>query len=93
MNLVVDAASVSAGLWFSYLFVLFYFGIAAGSVTHRDLLFEAQLNYHFLTLICHSLDFSRSRQGSFLSCMLTFFSILYCLRERPGSSTRNWMHK
>jgi hypothetical protein len=37
---VVDAASVGAGLWFSYLFVLLYLAIAVGSVTHRDLLFE-----------------------------------------------------
>ena len=37
---VVDAACVGAGLWLSYLFVLFYFAIAAGAVTHRDLLLE-----------------------------------------------------
>ena len=29
---VVDAASVGTGLWLSYLFVLFYFAIAAGAV-------------------------------------------------------------
>jgi hypothetical protein len=37
---VEDAASVSGALWFSYLFVLFYFAIAAGAVTHADLFFE-----------------------------------------------------
>jgi uncharacterized protein YjbI with pentapeptide repeats len=37
---VEDAATVSAGFWLSYLFVLFYIGIAAGAVTHRDLLLE-----------------------------------------------------
>ena len=37
---VVDAAGVSAGLWLSYLLVLFYLLIAAGGVTHRDLFLE-----------------------------------------------------
>jgi hypothetical protein len=35
---VEDAASVGEGIWLSYLFVLFYIGIAAGAVTHKDLL-------------------------------------------------------
>ena len=47
---VVDAASVGAGLWISYLFVLFYFLIAAGSVTHRDLLFENPIKLPFLNV-------------------------------------------
>src|SRR5436190_20184757 len=47
---VVDAASVGAGLWFSYLFVLFYLAIAVGSVTHRDLLFEAPVKLPFLNV-------------------------------------------
>jgi hypothetical protein len=33
---VVDAASVGAGLWLSYLFVLFYLAIAAGSAVFRS---------------------------------------------------------
>ncbi len=33
---VEDAASVSGGLWLSYLFVLSYTAIAAGAVTHDD---------------------------------------------------------
>jgi hypothetical protein len=37
---VVDATAVGTGLWLSYLFALFYFAIAAGAVTHRDLLLE-----------------------------------------------------
>ncbi len=37
---VDDAASVSGGLWFSYLFLLTYLAIAAGAVTHADLFFE-----------------------------------------------------
>jgi hypothetical protein len=37
---VVDAASVSVGLWITYLGVLFYLLIAIGSVTHKDLFLE-----------------------------------------------------
>jgi hypothetical protein len=37
---VVDAASVGAGLWLSYLFLLFYLFVAAAAITHKDLLFE-----------------------------------------------------
>jgi hypothetical protein len=47
---VVDAASVGAGLWLSYLFALFYFAIAAGAVTHRDLLLESPVKLPFLTV-------------------------------------------
>jgi hypothetical protein len=45
---VIDAAGVGAGLWFSYLFVMFYLLIAVGSVTHRDLLFETPIKLPFL---------------------------------------------
>lgn len=45
---VIDAASVGAGLWFSYLFVLLYLLIAAGSVTHRDLLLQSPIKLPFL---------------------------------------------
>jgi hypothetical protein len=47
---VVDAASVSTGLWLSYLFVLFYFAIAVGAVTHRDLLLENSVKLPFLNV-------------------------------------------
>ena len=47
---VVDAASVSTGLWLSYLFVLFYFAIAAGAVTHRDLFLENPVKLPFLNV-------------------------------------------
>src|ERR1700690_1375090 len=47
---VVDAASVGAGLWFSYLFVLFYLLIAVGSVTHRDLFLESPVRLPFLNV-------------------------------------------
>ena len=47
---VVDAASVGAGFWISYLFALFYFVIAAGAVTHRDLLLESPVKLPFLNV-------------------------------------------
>src|SRR5215471_10856538 len=47
---VVDAASVGAGLWLSYLFALFYFAIAAGAVTHRDLFLESSVKLPFLNV-------------------------------------------
>jgi hypothetical protein len=47
---VVDAAGVGAGLWLSYLFVLFYLAIATGSVTHRDLLYESPVKLPFLNV-------------------------------------------
>jgi hypothetical protein len=47
---VVDAASVGAGLWFSYLFVLLYFLIAVGGVTHRDLFLESPVKLPFLNV-------------------------------------------
>ena len=47
---MVDAASVGAGLWFSYLFVLFYLLIAVGGVTHRDLFLENPVKLPFLSV-------------------------------------------
>jgi Pentapeptide repeats (8 copies) len=47
---VVDAAGVGTGLWLSYLFVLIYFAIAAGAVTHRDLLLENPVKLPFLNV-------------------------------------------
>ena len=47
---VVDAAGVSTGLWLSYLFVLFYFAIATGAVTHRDLFLENPVKLPFLNV-------------------------------------------
>jgi uncharacterized protein YjbI with pentapeptide repeats len=46
---VLDAATVGAGLWLSYLFVLFYLIIAVGSVTHRDLLLQSPIRLPFLS--------------------------------------------
>ena len=45
---VEDAASVSGTLWLSYLFTLFYIGLAAGGVTHKDLLLENPVKLPFL---------------------------------------------
>jgi hypothetical protein len=47
---VEDAASVSGGLWLSYLFVLSYIAIAAGAVTHVDLLLENPVKLPFLNV-------------------------------------------
>ena len=47
---VEDAASVSGTLWFSYLFALFYIGIAAGGVTHKDLLLNNAVKLPFLNV-------------------------------------------
>jgi uncharacterized protein YjbI with pentapeptide repeats len=47
---VEDAASVGGGLWLSYLFVLFYIAIAAGAVTHADLLLENPVKLPFLNV-------------------------------------------
>ena len=46
---VVDAATVGAGLWLSYLFVLFYLLIAVGGITHRDLLLQSPIRLPFLS--------------------------------------------
>jgi hypothetical protein len=54
---VVDAASVGAGLWFSYLFVLFYLLIAVGGVTHRDLFLENPVKLPFLNVDLPLLSF------------------------------------
>src|SRR5258707_15617943 len=45
-----DAASLSSGLWLSYLFVLFYLAIAAGAVTHVDLLLANPVKLPFLNI-------------------------------------------
>jgi hypothetical protein len=47
---VEDAASVSGALWFSYLFALFYFCIAAAGVTHTDLLLDSPVKLPFLNV-------------------------------------------
>ena len=45
---MVNAAEVGAGLWLSYLFVLFYLLVAVGGVTHRDLFLASPVKLPFL---------------------------------------------
>ncbi|MGH6841748.1 MAG: hypothetical protein ACREDV_06590, partial [Methylocella sp.] len=47
---VEDAASVGGALWLSYLFVLSYIAIAAGAVTHEDLLLIRPVRLPFLNV-------------------------------------------
>ena len=47
---VEDAASISGGLGLSYLFVIFYIAIAAGAVTHEDLLLVRPVKLPFLNV-------------------------------------------
>ena len=47
---VEDSAAVGGGLWRSYLFVLFYLGVAAGAVTHTDLLLQNPVKLPFLNI-------------------------------------------
>jgi uncharacterized protein YjbI with pentapeptide repeats len=47
---VEDAATVGAGLWLSYLFLTFYFAVAAGAITHVDLLLENAVKLPFLNI-------------------------------------------
>ena len=50
---VEDAAAVGGPLWLSYLFGLFYIALAAGGVTHKDLLLENPVELPFLSLKLH----------------------------------------
>jgi hypothetical protein len=72
---VEDAASVSGTLWFSYLFVLFYFAVAAGAVTHADLFLENPVKLPFLGVDLPLLASSFSRRSYSSSSMLTFSCI------------------
>lgn len=45
---VADAASVSGGLWFSYLFLLVYLLVTVGGISHRDIFFERHIQLPFL---------------------------------------------
>src|SRR5271169_5027706 len=47
---IEDTAAVSGGLWLSYLFVLFYLGIAASAVTHVDLFVQNPVKLPFLNI-------------------------------------------
>ncbi|MGD9541628.1 pentapeptide repeat-containing protein [Methylocystis sp.] len=47
---VSDAAAVGAPLWLSYIFLLFYVALAAGGVTHTQLLLECPVDLPFLNI-------------------------------------------
>jgi hypothetical protein len=49
-SVVVDAAAVSSGLWFSYIFLLLYLTIAVAGVSHTNLLFEDSAKLPFLNV-------------------------------------------
>jgi hypothetical protein len=70
---VEDSAGVSGGLWLSYLFVLFYLGIAAGAVTHADLLMQNPVKLPFLNIELPLLAFF------FLAPLLLFITHAYTL--------------
>jgi uncharacterized protein YjbI with pentapeptide repeats len=70
---VDDAASVGGGLWLSYLFVLFYLGVAAGAVTHTDLFLEKAVKLPFLNIELPLLAFF------FLAPILFLFVHAYAL--------------
>jgi uncharacterized protein YjbI with pentapeptide repeats len=63
---VIDAANLGAGLWLSYLFLLFYLAVAAGSVTHRNLLFEDPVKLPFLNVDLSLIGFFVLGPGIFL---------------------------
>jgi uncharacterized protein YjbI with pentapeptide repeats len=54
---VEDAASVSSGLWLSYLFLFFYIAIAVAAVTHVDLLLQNSVKLPFLSIELPLLEF------------------------------------
>ncbi len=47
---VVDAATVSSALWFSYITLLFFLLIAVGGVSHRDLFLESPVALPLLSI-------------------------------------------
>jgi uncharacterized protein YjbI with pentapeptide repeats len=63
---VVDAAAVSAGLWFSYIFMLLYLLIAVGGVTHRNLFLEDPVKLPFLGIDLPLVGFFVLAPGLFL---------------------------
>src|SRR5262249_19888837 len=76
---VVYAASVTAGLWLSSLFVLFYLLIATGGVTHRNLFFEDPVKLPFLNVDLPLVAFFVLGPGLFLivhTYVLLHFSLL-----------------
>jgi hypothetical protein len=86
---VVDAANVGLGLWLSYLFVLLYLAIAAGAVTHRDLLLESPVKLPFLNVDLPLTGFFAL--GPLLLVIVHAYVLLHfsCLPARSAPSTPN----
>jgi hypothetical protein len=87
---VVEAAKVSAGLWLSYLFVLFYLLVAAGGVTHKDLLLEHPVRLPFLNVDLPLLGFFGLDRRFFWSSMRMCCFISACLPARYANSIKNY---
>jgi hypothetical protein len=81
---VIDAASVGAGLWLSYLFVLLYLAIAVGGVTHRNLLFESPVKLPFLNVDLPLLGFFVLGPGIFLMVHAYVLLHLVLLADKVG---------
>ena len=84
---VEDAAAVSAGFWLSYLFVLFYIGIAAGAVTHKICCSKIRSNCRSSMSNCRSSPFSFSRRSFSSSRMPIRWCISSCWARRWACST------
>ena len=79
---VEDSAAVSGGLWLSYLFVLFYLGVAAGAVTHADLLLENPVKLPFLNIELPLLSFFSLAPALFLITHVYTLVNLFLLADR-----------
>jgi hypothetical protein len=90
---VEDAAAVSAGFWLSYLIVLFYIGIAAGAVTHRDLLLENPVKLPFLNVELPLVAFFFLAPLLFLITHANTLVHFVLRRRRQGGSTMNCASK
>jgi hypothetical protein len=89
---VEDAASVSAGFWLSYLFVLFYIAIAAGASPIVIFSSKTRSNCRFSTSNCRLSRFSCWRRFFSSSRMPIRSSISSCWARRSACSTRSFEH-
>lgn len=64
---VEDSAGISGGLCLSYIFVLFYIAVAAGAVTHTDLLLQNPVKQPFFNIELPLLPFFFWRHGYYSS--------------------------
>jgi hypothetical protein len=80
------------GLWLSYLFVLFYIGIAAGAVTHKDLLLENPVKLPFLNVELPLVAFFVLAPILFIVSHAYTLMHFACWRRRLARSTKNFAH-